>query len=444
MQTRDGVNQLVSVSHEMTEAELAVAEAIIARGKQTFVEVGEALLAIRDRSGYRLAGYSTFEAYCKQRWGWSRTHGYNVIAAAETARNVLPVIHSGTPPTLAQALALAPLPAAEQRAIVQDLGELDQYSTRQLRQVIKERRVQRVRDARLELLATAPPEPATAPDLLWIGQAEAGELPQQFRDTDLFVTSPPYGIGLEGSDLDDTPWSDYLADTRRWARELYGNAHPEHGRLCLNIPLDRSRGSREPVYGDWLQVLREAGWQYESTIVWKEGNVSNHQARGSVASPNAPHAVAPVEMILVMYRGAWNRGEPHRRSDIRELDWVDWLSTTWSFAGEHRYRVGHMAPYPEELPRRLIQLFSFPGDLVSDPFLGSGTTAIAALKLERRFCGSDVDEECVALARARVAQTITQDKATYHSSKTSHRETFSASGSVTPNEAASVYWRSEP
>lgn len=395
----------LSVQEEMTNAELMAAEEVIERGKQTFVEVGEALMSIRDRAGYRVAGYPTFEAYCKQRWGWSRAHGYNVIAAAETARNVLPVIHSGAAPTLAQALALAPLPPAEQRAVVQDLGDLDQYSTRQLRQVIKERRVQRVRDARLELLAAAPSGPGTIPsDCLWIGQAEAGNLPPHFRETDLFVSSPPYGIGLDGSDLADTPWTDYLEDARRWAQALYANANAEHGRLCLNIPLDRSRGSREPVYADWLQVLREAGWQYESTIVWKEGNVSNHQARGSVASPNAPHAVAPVEMILVLYRGAWNRGEPQRASDIRELDWIDWLSSTWTFAGEHRYRVGHMAPYPEELPSRLIQLFSFPGDLVSDPFLGSGTTAIAALKLGRRFCGSDVDEQCVALARARVAQ----------------------------------------
>ncbi|HEY1298117.1 MAG TPA: DUF5131 family protein [Chloroflexota bacterium] len=398
----------------MRRAEFDAAEATIERGRQTFVEVGQALLAIQEGRGYRYVGYDTFEAYCGERWGWSRRQGYHYIAAATVDRNVQSIAH---PPTLTHALALAPLPADEQRAIVQDLGDLQQYSTRRLRDEIKERRTQRVRDARAQILESAPRELHLASDRLWIGQADAGTLPTPFMDTDLFVTSPPYGIGLEGSDHAEATWSMYLTDARRWAAAMYSSARPEHGRLCLNIPLDRSRGSREPVYADWLQLLREAGWRYESTIVWKEGNVSNHQARGSVASPNAPHAVAPVEMILVMYRGQWNRGEPQRASDIRELDWVDWLSSTWTFAGEHRYRVGHMAPYPEELPRRLIQLFSFPGDLVSDPFVGSGTTAIAALKLGRRFCGSDVDAQCVALARARVAQVAAQDNHAYPASQ---------------------------
>lgn len=388
----------------MDRAAFAAAEAVIERGQYTFIEVGHALLTIRDGRGYRHGGFATFEAYLHERWGWSRTHGYNVIAAAEVVTNVLPVRHSGLP-TLSQALALAPLPPTEQRQLVQDLGDLRAYSTRQLRQEIQRRRLQRVRDARVKMLASAPAMP-NRPDC-WIDEAEASQLPASYLGTDLFVTSPPYGLGLDGSDQDmSLTWQNYLGFARDCAAELYANAHPEHGRLCINLPLDRSKGTREPVYADWLQVLRCAGWTYESTIVWKEGNVSNHQARGSVASPNAPHAVAPVEMILVMYRGTWDRGEPDRTSDVRELDWIDWLSTTWSFAGEHRYRVGHMAPFPEELPRRLIQLFSFPGDLVSDPFLGSGTTAVAALKLGRRFCGSDIDPECVRLSQARVAREV--------------------------------------
>jgi site-specific DNA-methyltransferase (adenine-specific) len=230
-----------------------------------------------------------------------------------------------------------------------------------------------------------------------------------YLGTDLIVTSPPYGLDLEGSDQDEdgANWGEYVLKADMWAQEMYAVVNPDHGRLCLNIPLDRSKGSREAVYADWVQVLRRAGWKYEATIVWKEGNTSNHQARGSVASPNAPHAVAPVEMIVVMYRGEWNLGEPQRPSDISELDWIDWLSTTWTFAGEHRYRVGHMAPFPEELARRCILLYSFPDALIGDPFCGSGSTAVASLKTGRAFRGSDIDEECVELTRARVAREVT-------------------------------------
>lgn len=394
---------------EMSRAEFDAAEAIVERGQRAFVEVGQALMTIREGHGYRHAGFGTFEEYIAERWGWARRHGYNLMAAAAVTSNVQSIAQ--TFPTLTQAIDLATLPPAEQREFIQDLPKpLNEYTTRALRREIQERRSQRVRDARRNLLDSMPAEPPVF-NQCHVYQSDAAHIHRadlvSYRDVDLIVTSPPYGIGLEGSDLEsDLDWSRYLATARAWAYAMHEVAHPAHGRLCLNVPLDRTKGSREPVYADWVKVLRTVGWRYESTIIWKENNVSNHQARGSVASPNAPHAVAPVETILVMYRGEWNRNEAYRPTDIREIDWIDWLSTTWQFAGEHRYRVGHMAPFPEELPRRLIQLFSFPGDLIADPFVGSGTTAVVAWKLGRRFVGSDIDPECVALAQARVSREI--------------------------------------
>jgi len=391
---------------DMDAASLAAAEQVIEHGIDAFREVGAALLSIRDGYGYRLAGFRTFEAYCQTRWGLDRRRGYELIGAAEVLENVRT---SGQNPTYSQAVVLRTLAPRQQRELVADV-DLSRISTRQLRQTIKDRRTQRVRDARRDLLASAPTSPFDDPQRFACVQADCAQLPSLYLGTDLIICSPPYGLDLEGSDLHDDcttgDWTEYLMRAHRWASEMYEVVNPERGRLCLNVPIDRSKGSREPVYSDWLQLLRGAGWLYESTIVWKEGNTSNHQARGSLASPNAPHAVAPVEMILVMYRGRWDLGEPSRPSDISEIDWVDWLSTTWTFAGEHRYRVGHQAPFPEELPRRLVYLYSFPGATIADPFVGSGTTAVAALKAGRRFRGSDIDPECVELACARVAREI--------------------------------------
>lgn len=388
----------------MTEEEFIAAEDIIERGHQSFMEVGAALTRIHDEHGYRLRGFGSFQAYLRVRWSMGRAHGYRLMQAAAVAAELSPI---GDTSGLREyhLREIAQLPTEERQAVVEELAR-QHLPTRGLRRVIATRRTDRVRDSTRVMLASATP-PTVDPDTFAVEVVDCAELPAYRVGTDLIVTSPPYGIGLEGSDADDSlDWNNYCVRAQDWANRLYEAVNPEHGRICINVPLDRSKGSREPVYADWLDMLRNANFEYEATIVWKEGNTSNHQARGSVASPNAPHAVAPVEMILVMYRGTWNRGEPQRGSDIAELDWINWLSTTWQFAGEHRYRVGHMAPFPEELARRCILLYSFPGDLVGDPFVGSGTTAVAALKLGRRFRGSDIDPECVELTRARVAREV--------------------------------------
>ena len=365
---------------------------------------------LHERRGWAALGYPSWEECVKAEFQRARSTVFAQLQAATIERelNSLDVETSGV--STSNLRELATLPVAEQVAVARTVN-LATIPTRQLRREIAERRLTRVRDRRQHLIDVGSKlvdERTIARGVIY--QADASYLhqiaPTPYKDVDLIVTSPPYGLDVEGSDDGLEGWDDYLDKAEAWAQALYGVLHPEHGRLCLNVPLDKSKGSREPVYADWVVLLQEAGFTYESTIIWKEGNVSNHQARGSVASPNAPHAVAPVETVIVMYRGQWNRNEPRRSSDITELDWVDWLSTTWEFAGEHRHRVGHLAPFPLELPRRLVQLFSFPGDLVGDPFLGSGTSAVAALRLGRRFVGSDIDPDNVTLSRARVAREV--------------------------------------
>ncbi len=89
---------------------------------------------------------------------------------------------------------------------------------------------------------------------------------------------------------------------------------------------------------------------------------------------------------------------------------MDWTKSIWTMNAESARRIGHPAPFPEELPHRLIQLYSFKDDIILDPFMGSGTTAISALKNERRYVGYEINEEYIKLAEKRIEPLKTQSK----------------------------------
>ena len=276
----------------------------------------------------------------------------------------------------------------------------------------------RARAARLttrDVMRLAPPpsrvrpEPANADTCArgvpWtIEQGDAARLPLADATVQLIVTSPPYGLGKEYDVHDDDQgYASYLELARGWAAELFRVSRPQ-ARLCVNVPLDISRGGKQALYADWLALLKNAGWTYQTSIAWLEaprGNVGDSTARGSLDSPSAPHVIAPIEMIIICSRGEWNL---HRAeaSDLSHAEWLDWTNGVWIFAAEQPARVGHPAPFPEELPRRLIKLFSFPGDPVLDPFVGSGTTSLVAYRLARPSYGYDISAQYVADARARV------------------------------------------
>lgn len=300
----------------------------------------------------------------------------------------------------------------------------------------------------------------------------------------LTVTSPPYNVGLQyGRGVDDAgSYADYLDFSRRWLANCY-KWTAEHGRLCMNIPLDKNSGGKQAVNADLTNIAREVGWRYHATIIWNEGNISRRTAWGSWMRPSAPHVIAPVETIVVLHKGGWKRehlgdervtierdefmawtsgtwlhdteSEPEppaaeASSDSRitpslllelaaafdgaslispeqlrekfgellarpavpafagippgEVD--EWLSQIWQFNGESAKRVGHPAPFPIELPKRCIRLLSYAGDNVFDPFAGSGTTLIAALRDSRSAWGLEIDPEYIDIAMGRIQSEV--------------------------------------
>lgn len=226
---------------------------------------------------------------------------------------------------------------------------------------------------------------------------------------DLIITSPPYNVGINyNGDEDLQSYEEYLAFTQSYLKNCYFWAK-DGARFCLNIPLDKNKGGQQSVGADITNLAKKVGWKYHSTIVWNEGNISRRTAWGSWLSASAPYVIAPVELILVLYKNEWKK--KHKgQSDIKKEEFMAWTNGLWSFNGESKKRIGHPAPFPRELPKRCIKLFSFVGDVVCDPFSGSGTTMIETYCRVRKFIGIEQDSKYCELSKNRFLSSIEKEK----------------------------------
>jgi site-specific DNA-methyltransferase (adenine-specific) len=254
-------------------------------------------------------------------------------------------------------------------------------------------------------------------DLVEIYNADSTDLGfLEDQSVQLVVTSPPYNLGKDyGAARDDATYFAYLDWARVWCRELYRVLEPG-GRLCLNIPLDinlsfdqgKKRGtSKQPVLADFTQLLvRELGFVYNTTILWLEGNISRRTAWGSWLSASDPWVNTAAEAVLVLSRDRRKRDRRGKTSHVARADFLDWTLGLWAFNGQNTSQYGHPAPFPEELPRRLIQLFSFREDVVLDPFGGSGTVSAVAKRLGRKSIYVDINPAYAEIARKRIAVVL--------------------------------------
>ncbi len=222
---------------------------------------------------------------------------------------------------------------------------------------------------------------------------------------DLTVTSPPYNVDMPYNSNDDSlTYDGYLDFTEEWLNNVFQWTR-KSGRLCLNVPLDKNKGGQQSVGADMTRIAKKIGWKYHSTIIWNEGNISRRTAWGSWLSASAPYVIAPVELIIILYKESWKKSYKGV-SDTTKEEFIQWTNGLWTFNGESAKRIGHPAPFPKELPYRCIKLFSYQNDHIFDPFLGSGTTGLVAKNLKRNFTGIELDKSYFEAADKRINQYV--------------------------------------
>jgi len=224
---------------------------------------------------------------------------------------------------------------------------------------------------------------------------------------DLVVTSPPYNVGVEYNSHNDTmDYDKYLIFTSNWLNKIY-RFLKDDGRLCVNIPLNGNKNGQYSICADITTIAKNIGFKYHSTVIWNKHNVSKRTAWGSWLSASAPYVIPPVEVVLIMYKQQWKKISGSRVSDISKDEFIKWTNGIWDITGESKKRAGHPAPFPVELPKRCIKLFSFVGDTILDPFVGSGSTLIACFETKRNGIGVDIDKKYCELAKTRILTEIT-------------------------------------
>ncbi len=237
-------------------------------------------------------------------------------------------------------------------------------------------------------------------DRLYCKSSETmGELPD--NSVHLIVTSPPYNATKSYDE--DLNLAEYLGMLGRVWAESYRVLAPG-GRICINIA-NLGRKPYLPLHAFIIQQMLAIGFLMRGEIIWDKGaSASASTAWGSWMSAANPVLRDVHEYILVFSKGSFKRKRGKRVNTIAKQDFLDWTRSVWSFPAVSAKKIGHPAPFPEELPHRLIQLYTFQGDIVLDPFVGSGTTCLAARVDGRRYLGYDTCEEFLQLARARLAE----------------------------------------
>lgn len=223
------------------------------------------------------------------------------------------------------------------------------------------------------------------------------ELPD--NSVHLMVTSPPYNVGKEYDQ--NLSLGEYREFLRRVWRETYRVLVPG-GRACINVA-NLGRKPYIPLHTFIIEDMLDIGFLMRGEIIWNKGaSATSSTAWGSWMSPRNPTLRDVHEYILVFSKDTFRRENPGRReSTISKEEFLEFTKSVWTFPAVSAKKIGHPAPFPEDLPYRCIQLYTFKGEVVLDPFMGSGQTAMAALKTGRFYVGYEINPEYVRLAKSR-------------------------------------------
>jgi len=244
------------------------------------------------------------------------------------------------------------------------------------------------------------PYPSEYENKIILGSSEnMKEIPD--HSLHLMVTSPPYNVTKKYDE--DLSLQEYLQLLRNVFSETY-RVLVYGGRACINVA-NLGRKPYIPLSDFVSQMMLEIGFYMRGEIIWSKGaGAGVSMAWGSWQSASNPVLRDTHEYILVFCKGTFERKKIEgKENTIAKEQFMEWTKSVWTMNTESAKKIGHPAPFPIELPYRLIQLYTYKGDIVLDPFMGSGSTAIAALKSDRKYVGYDIDAEYIQLAEERIA-----------------------------------------
>jgi DNA modification methylase len=244
----------------------------------------------------------------------------------------------------------------------------------------------------------------------------------------LAITSPPYNVGLQyDSHNDKMPYDDYLNWLKGFWAELHRVLVPG-GRFALNVAPTSIKDFR-PVHYDMARDLMQIGFIMRTEILWYKQTMRRRTAWGSWKSPRNPHMVPSWEYVLVFCKGSWALEGDKADADITGEEFIKYSDAFWSIQPETRGRQpflhslypprngrkppeqkngGHPAPFPEELIKRLIKFYCYKGNVVLDPFGGTGTVAVVAKRYDRHFVHMDLSRKYCAISAERIAAETKQ------------------------------------
>ena len=215
----------------------------------------------------------------------------------------------------------------------------------------------------------------------------------------LMVTSPPYNVAKDyDQDLSLNEYLQFLSAVFIQCYRVLVNG----GRACINLA-NVGRKPYIPLTDMVSQLMLKIGFQMRGEIIWDKGSsVGSSTAWGSWQSASNPTLRDVHEYILIFSKGDFKRTGANKINTITRDDFMDWTKSIWQFRTESAKKIGHPAPFPVELPRRLIELYTFQDDIILDPFMGSGTSAIAAVLTKRKYIGYETSDEYIKLANNRI------------------------------------------
>jgi len=215
----------------------------------------------------------------------------------------------------------------------------------------------------------------------------------------LMVTSPPYNVTKDYDE--DLSLLEYLEFLKAVFAEVWRVLVPG-GRVAINIA-NIGRKPYLPLHAYIINIMHQIGFHMRGEIIWnKSASAGVSTAWGSFASASNPTLRDIHEYILVFSKLTNKLPNENRENTINKENFIEWTKSIWSFPAVSAKKIGHPAPFPEELPSRLIEFYSYKDNIVLDPFMGSGTTALAAIKLQRHFIGYELSKEYVELANKRI------------------------------------------